>query len=71
MKRNAKQIPIANRALPRYLQALPRHLQALPSDLLAFEVPAGLAGLPTYSPDYSPYWPVGNTGLNPIIQAAY
>ena len=25
---------------------------------------AGLAGLPTYSPDYSPDWPVGNTGRN-------
>ena len=35
-----------------------------------FKTTAGLAGLPTYSPDYSLDWPVGNTGAAPSEKTA-
>ena len=71
MKRNAKHIPIANRALPGYLQALPRHLralhknlQALPRHLQVFAwASASLAQASVglwFRPDW-PDCPVGNT----------
>ena len=79
MKRNAKHIPIANRAFMDicrlYLGICRLYLGICelclgicrlfwfrPDWPRLFKTTAGPAGLPTYSPDYSPDWPVGNTG---------